>query len=367
VAFDLRARRVLGQEGWYGASRVVVDGGLVAAIEPLSGSSTDIDTLAAGFVDLQVNGIDDVDVASADDAGWERLDALLLAQGTTTWLPTLVTMPLQRYAAILAAIERASSRSTARTRIAGVHLEGPFLGQVPGAHRREHIVDASLDWLGELPSLVRLVTLGPERGSAAAATRLLHDRGVVVSLGHTSADDEQLDDAVACGASMVTHLFNAMSGLHHRSPGVAAWALAHPDVFVSIIADGVHVHPRMLRLALTLLGPQRSVLVTDAVGWRAGRAGVVQLGYDDGAPRLADGTLAGSALAMDAAVRNCVAVGIADEHALWAASRNPARVLGLEDCGAVEVGRRADVIALSPSLQIEQVWVGGTVCDPAAR
>ena len=152
---------------------------------------------------------------------------------------------------------------------------------------------------------------------------------------------------------------NAMSGVRHRAPGVAVFAMTNMNVSSSLIADGVHVHPRVLLLAALALGPDRMVLVTDSVAWRAGSVGSVGVELRDGAPRMRDGTLAGSAITMDAAVRQCVDAGIATDQALWAASRNPARLLGLHDRGSIAVGRRADMVALSPSLQVEQVWVDG--------
>jgi N-acetylglucosamine-6-phosphate deacetylase len=355
----ITASRALGPSGWLPNCRVTIEHGLITAVEP-SSADPDVDLLCPGFVDLQVNGIDDVDVFSAHGAQWDRLDSLLAAQGTTSWCPTLITMPMHSYDDPLRRIDASAQRGGARPRIVGAHLEGPFLGGAPGAHRTELIADIDLQWLSELPDIVGLVTIGAEQRQAADAAALLTERGIAVSIGHSTADEAQLGAVAACGASMVTHLFNGMSGLHHRTPGVAAWALTNPDVAVSLIADGVHVHPRMVLLAARLLGPERLVLVTDAVAWRAGSAGSLDLALEDGAPRLADGTLAGSALSMDAAVRNCVAAGVPLEWALWAASRNPARVLDLDDCGVIAVGARADLVALDSSLRISQVWLGGT-------
>lgn len=329
------------------------------SIESCSGS-TDVDLLAPGFVDLQVNGIDDIDVSTAVDSDWDRLDQMLVAHGVTTWCPTLVTMPLDRYAAPLRRIAAAMHREgSARPAIAGVHLEGPFLGGAPGAHPRDLIVDVDIEWLDALPSHVAMVTLGAEQPLAAEAIDRLHRRGVLVSIGHTTAGDGDLDRAVVRGAIMVTHLFNGMSGLHHRTPGVAAWALTHPTVSASIIADGVHVHPRMVRLAFQTLGPDRIVLVTDSVAWRSGSVGPIGIELRDGAPRLPDGTLAGSALTMDAAVGTCVAAGVPLETALSAASTNPARLLGLHDRGTIEPGSRADLVALTCDLEVTAVWIEG--------
>jgi len=359
TAATVTAQRVLTPEGWVGPAAVQMADGVITAVVPCTGPA-DLEVLAPGFIDLQVNGIDDVDVATADGTDWDRLDALLLAQGTTTWCPTLVTNRLEAYAAPLTRIAAAMRRRGAlRPEIAGVHLEGPFLGMAHGAHRSGLVVPVDLDWLADLPDHVAMVTLGAEQTEAAAATALLRQRGIVVSIGHTTANDDELDRTAVAGATMATHLFNAMSGLHHRQPGVAAWVLTHPTMAAGLIADGVHVHPRMVALAFTALGADRVVLVTDAVGWRAGSAGPVHLELRDGAPRLADGTLAGSALTMDAAVRTCVATGVPLEQALHAASTVPARLLGLTDRGTVAPGRRADLVALDPHLQVAAVWVAG--------
>ena len=358
----LSASRVLTEHGLVTDSTVVIDGGLITAIEPCAGAVPDR-LLAPGFVDLQVNGIDDIDVATADGSDWEVLDSHLLAQGVTTWCPTLVTSPLPSYAAPLQRIAMAMARADLhRPAIAGAHLEGPFLGDAAGAHRRELIVPVDRAWLSTLPDHVVLMTLGAEQPGAVEAVRALTGRGTMVSIGHSTATEDEFDRAVAGGATLVTHLFNAMSGLHHRSPGLAAWAITNQAVSASLIADGVHVHPRMLRLAFQALGPERCILVTDAVAWRAGMVGTVGLRFHDGAPRLADGTLAGSALTMDAAIRTCVAAGVPIEAVLRAASTNPARLLGLGDRGVIATGHRADVVALTPNLGVAEVWIAGESC-----
>ena len=360
----LDAARVLTPTGWSGPARLHIHDGVIVAVDAVTKGATDR-TIVPGFVDLQVNGIGDVDVATADGSDWEQLDHLLLAQGVTTWCPTLVTMPLDRYARPLDRIAAAMARSqSGRPKIAGVHLEGPFLGDAAGAHRPDLIIPIDLDWLSALPAHVRLMTLGAEQPLAPEAIALLVAAGRLVSIGHTNADAGQFDAAVAAGARLTTHLFNAMSGVHHRSPGVAVFALTNPQVGASLIADGVHVHPRVLRLAFQALGAERAVLVTDAVAWRSGHVGLVGIELRDGAPRLPDGTLAGSALTMDAAIRNCVAAGVAELDVLRAASANPARLLGLADSGAIEPGRRADLVALTPDLEVEQVWVAGEAVLP---
>ena len=356
---SVSASGVLTASGLVGPARVSFDDGFITAVELVDRAPERV--LTPGFVDLQVNGIDDIDVASADGADWDQLDARLLAQGVTTWCPTLVTADLSRYAASLDRIAAAMARPPApRPTIAGVHLEGPFLGGAPGAHRRDQIVPVDLEWLGDIPGHVRIVTLAPESPGAAAATRLLVDRGVLVSLGHTTADEPTFDAAVDAGARLVTHLFNGMSGIHHREPGVAAFAVTDDRLSASLIADGVHVHPRVVAFAFRALGKERTVLVTDAVAWRSGRVGSIGIELRDGAPRLVDGTLAGSALTMDAAVRTAVNAGVPLDWALTAASTNPARIVGAADRGVIEPGRRADLVALTTDLTVEQVWVAGS-------
>lgn len=362
------AGRVLTPDEDLGPTRLAVSPeGTIAALEPLSAVETAaLDTaerariLTPGLVDLQVNGIDDVDVARADGAAWDRLDALLLAQGVTAWCPTLVSAPRDHYQPALARITAAAGRpGPARPEIIGVHLEGPFLGARTGAHPPACVppLDEPVDvaWLLGLGDLVRLVTLGPERPGAPAAIRALRERDVTVALGHTSASAAELEAACEAGASIVTHLFNAMTGLDHREPGVAAWALADQRPWLGLIADGVHVDPLMIRLAATA-ARDRIVLVTDAVAWRAQR-GLTRVG---GAPRLPDGTIAGSTLTLDAAVRTCVErAGLPLGVALRAATSAPAQAVGRPDLGAIRPGARADLVAWTPDLRVEQVWCKG--------
>jgi N-acetylglucosamine-6-phosphate deacetylase len=348
----LLAREVITPRGPIGPAAVVVDGDRIVGVERVVGAVPDR-TLAPGFVDLQVNGIGDVDVVSADGGDWDALDAALLAQGVTTWCPTLITAPLDAYATPLDRIAARAAETSGRLRphIAGAHLEGPFLGGAPGAHPKHLIRAPDLEWLGALPAIVRVITLAPEQPGSLDAIALLVRRGVVVSLGHSNATFEQAMAAVDAGATLVTHCFNGMGPLHHRVPGLVGAALSDDRLTACVIADLVHLHPAALKTVLRAKGPERSVLVTDSVAW-SGAAG--------SAPRLADGTLAGSVLAMDQAVRNIInRCGATLADAVAAASTVPAALLGLRDRGAIEAGRRADLVALGPDLRVAAVWIGG--------
>ena len=336
------------------------DGGVITGIRSARGPAPER-ILCAGFVDVQVNGHEDIDVATATGSAWDRIDALLLAQGVTSWCPTIVSAPLPSLDRALGRVTDAQTRPPdRRPHVIGVHLEGPFLGGAPGAHRRDVLRDPDLEWLARLPALVQLMTLAPERAGALEAIRLLVERGVVVSLGHSTASYDEAVAGIDAGARLVTHLFNGMGPLHHREPGLPGAALSDHRVSASVIADGVHLHPAVVAAALSALGA-RAVLVTDAVAWRARQhAGFpVEMAGDPAAPRLPDGTLAGSALTMPGALRTCVGAGVEMAAAAHAATTAPARLMRLSDRGSIAIGMRADLVALGPDLEVEQVWLGG--------
>ena len=344
------------------ASRAFVNGALVGPTRVTwdeDGTITDVTEIRAqdaatdallvpGFIDLQVNGIDDVNVATADDLQWQRLNQLLLKSGVTSWCPTLVSASKESLARSLAMIhsrinQQRTEHNIVASSILGAHMEGPFLGEALGAHDRRSVVDIDLQWIAQLPACVALMTLGPEQEHGLAAVRLLRQQGIAVSLGHTRATEQQFLDAKDAGAKMVTHLFNAMSGVHHREHGIALTALTDDDVFASIIVDLEHVSRRAVQLAFRAK-PQHMVLVTDSV-----RASTIS------APRLNDGTLAGSVLSMDQALRNTVVnCSVPLSIALTSATRNPADVLGLRDRGDISIGKRADLVLLTHDLSVLQ-------------
>lgn len=285
---------------------------------------------ARGLVDLQVNGVGDVDFAAADPDGWLRAGAAQAAQGVRAYCPTFVTAPLDHYAPWLErmAAAAAAARAASLPEILGAHLEGPFLGGAPGAHPVDLIRPVDLPWLERLldayPDLVRIVTLAPEADPGLEAVRLLRERGVVVAIGHSRCTYEQALAAADAGATLVTHLFNGMGPLHHRDPGLPGAALDDDRLTPSLIADLVHVHPVAMRIALAR---KDCVLVTDAVATGAGAVGEVAIVEHDGAAYLDDGTLAGSVLSMRRAVHNVVDLGVDPDLALDLASTLPLEIL----------------------------------------
>lgn len=360
----ISSHRVLLADGEFHAARLEIAHGHIRSISPLGrheSPTTDL-TLAPGFVDLQVNGIDDVDVwstARASDAvAWGRINNLLLDQGVTSWCPTLVTAPLEWYSSAISFLSL-QKPDAYLPHVIGVHLEGPYLGSAFGAHRAQYVREPDLQWLTNVADNVALMTLGAEVIGAPEACALLASRGCVISVGHSRPTRQQFNACVQAGASLVTHLFNAMSGVHHRDPGLATWALTDDRVYSSLIADGVHVNPEVIALAFAAK-PSQIVLVTDAVAWRAGSAGKVQLALRDGVPRLEDGTLAGSAVTMPEALKICVSqANVSVAQAVMAASAHPAKVMGLADRGRLQGGYVADIVGLTDDLEVSAVWMSG--------
>lgn len=315
--------------------------------------------LVPAFVDLQVNGVGATDFACAAAGDIRAALVALASAGVTACCPTLVTAAPDAYTEPLRRLaEVAADPRHGEAAVVGVHLEGPFLGGAPGAHRRELVRAVDVDWLDRLlsasPGLVRIVTLAPEADPAGRAITELSNRGVVVALGHSTASYDAARRAADAGATVATHLFNGMGPLHQREPGLVGAALDDPRLTPSVIADLVHVHPAVLRL---VIGAKRGVmLVSDAVA-----AG------DDttGAARLPDGTLAGATVLLDRAVRNVVGLGVPLVRAVEMAATVPAGVLGLRDRGRIAPGMRADLVALDrETLEVRHVWIGGVPVDP---
>jgi len=310
--------------------------------------------LVPGFIDLQVNGAAGVDLLDCDPAGVERVSAHLASTGTTGFLPTLITAPLERIAGALGVIRRARPAGAA---ILGVHIEGPALSaERRGAHdagllRQPGDPDLRRLYESAAPDL-RLVTLAPELPGALELIAWLAARGVTVSLGHSNADYGRAAEALRQGARMATHLFNGMRSLHHREPGVVGAVLDDPHCICGVIADGHHVHPAVIRLVWRGVGAGRLAVVTDATapaGMPPGEyhvMGRVVRVDAQGPPRLPDGTFMGTALRMDEAVRNLVSWGVPLRDAVGCATAVPARVLGLTDRGELAEGLRADLCVL---------------------
>lgn len=352
------------------AGRITIEDGWIAAIDLEDESAADGPYLAPGFVDVHVHGWGGHD-AMGDRAALDGMARRLLRRGVTSFLPTAVTAPLE---ALLAFAERVRTwlphNPDDGAEPLGFNLEGPFLAAARrGAHDPTHLLvpeDTPHPTLEPLIDGLRLLTIAPELPGATDLIRWLRDRGVATSIGHSAATIDEARAGYEAGATSTTHLFNAMSGVDHRSPGVAVAALLDDAAYVELIADAIHVHPALWPLISRLKPPNRLLLVSDAVslaGMGDGRGSIGGLEVVVVGQRVTlagTSTLAGSVIALDTAVRNVVASGVPLPAAVAAASRNPLALLGISDRGRIAVGQRADLVELDPQLGVRRVMRAGT-------
>lgn len=351
---------------------VSIEGGSIAAVSaapPPRATIVDLEgaLLMPGFIDVQVNG--GGGLLFNDAPSVETIAAIGAAHrrhGTTGFLPTLISDELERVDQAMRAVDAAIAAGVPG--VLGIHLEGPFLApERRGIHRADklrRLSDADIGMLTAPRRGVTLVTLAPEAASPAQIARLV-DAGVIVALGHSGADYETARAAFAAGARGVTHLFNAMTGLGHRAPGMVGAVLEDGSLYAGVIADGEHLHPAALRIALAAKGAERIMLVTDAMPC----AGSDADGFDlqgrairRAGERLVDagGTLAGSTLTMDRAFANLRAWCEASEtQASRMASGTAAEFLGLPRLGAIAPGMQADLVAIDASGSVTATWIAG--------
>ncbi|OBG74099.1 MULTISPECIES: N-acetylglucosamine-6-phosphate deacetylase [unclassified Mycobacterium] len=307
-------------------------------------------TVVPGFVDMHVHG--GGGASYTDGPAADRAAAFHLTRGTTTTLASLVTAaPVDLIARV-----RALADATARRTVAGIHLEGPWLSRARcGAHDPALMRDPDPDEVDAVlaagAGAIKMVTLAPELPGADRAIRRFLDAGVVVAVGHTDATYEQTRRAVSLGATVATHLFNAMPGLHHRDPGPALALLRDPRVTVELIADGVHLHPEVVTAVIDAAGPDRVALVTDATAAAGRPDGTFRLGAVDvdvvaGVARVrGTSTIAGSTATMDRLFA-AVAASAGPAAAVQVTATTPARALGLRRVGALRPGYDANLVVL---------------------
>jgi len=331
--------------------------------------------IVPGFIDCHIHGGDGADFMDADDASNARILSFHARNGTTALAATTLSGSVQDLHDAVVAIARAAQAERRGAEICAIHLEGPYISaDRAGAQDRSSIRSADIQEIGallsEAPKLRWMMTLAPEVAGARALME--HFRGrITFSIGHTAADYGDAVAALEWGASHFTHLFNAMTGMHHREPGVVGAALLSLEATAELVADGIHVHPAVLHIATRMM-PHRIALVTDAMRACGLPDGTYKLyGYDvivaEGAARLAGGgALAGSVLTMAGAVRNMVELaGMPIESVIPLASEVPARILGIADRkGKIDGGYDADLVLLNDKLGIDRVFVRGMEMQP---
>ncbi|HYJ86108.1 MAG TPA: N-acetylglucosamine-6-phosphate deacetylase [Pyrinomonadaceae bacterium] len=375
----LRNARIVFPERAAKASLLIHEKHIARIVEsdtkPEADSIVDLEglTLFPGFIDVHIHGAVGVDTMEASAADLNRVSEFLATQGVTGWLPTLVPGPVADYSRAIKAIEEGSNLKTG-ARILGVHYEGPFVNSAQcGALRSQFFRTYSgTSDVSDLPVLPvdggkHMMTLAPEIDGGIELTRELTKRGWVVSIGHTRADFDLLNKAFEAGAHHMTHFMNAMAPLHHRSPGPVAWGLLHDEVSCDVIADGVHLDSNVLQLLLKTKTARRLMLISDSV---------IAAGLGDGDYKIwgetisvrdrrtsnEKGSIAGSVISMLDAVRMMKSQGASEMELAQMASTNPARLLGIDhDCGSIEEGKRADLVAMDRDGNIQLTIVGGNV------
>ena len=331
--------------------------------------------LSPGFVDVHVHGGMGFDVMQSDEGGRATFETFLARHGVTSYYPTTVTAALTETLRALEHLARAVEKAEAnleprRACPLGIHLEGPFLSHLRrGVHPPEKLITPDVTTFERFwqaaKGRIRVMTIAPELPGALEVIAEANRRGVCVSIGHSDATLEQAKAGIAAGARHATHTFNAMRPLGHRDPGIAGEVLTNTTISSDIIADGIHVHPSMVRLFLQAKGSDRAVLITDATAASGMPDGQYMLGSLEVEVRdgkcLHDGKLAGSVLTLDRAVRNTMDfAGLDLQQSVRLASLNPARAVNVSK-GTVQKGQPADLVALSPSGEVKATIVNGVL------
>lgn len=332
--------------------------------------------LAPGLVDIHIHGSAGHDVMQSDEQGLRRMEEFLAIRGITSYYPTTVAAPLDvtlRSIEWMANAIESSQGNGIRSQPLGIHLEGPFLSHVRrGVHLSENLLPPSVDIFDKFWQAsrghVRVMTIAPELIGAVELIAEANKRGVCVSIGHSDADLATARTGVAAGARHATHTFNAMRPLDHRAPGILGEVLSNPSVTADVIADGIHIHPTVVRFLLEAKGEQGAVLITDAISAAGMPDGPYKLGGMDVEVRdgrvTRDGSLAGSVLTLDRAVRNVMEFAGWDlQKAVRVASLNPASVSGAKGKGKIQPGADADLLVLTENGEVRATMVGGQMIE----
>ncbi|SFJ15642.1 N-acetylglucosamine-6-phosphate deacetylase [Thermoflavimicrobium dichotomicum] len=329
--------------------------------------------ICPGLIDFHIHGNAGHDVMDATFEALEAISKSLCRYGVTGFLPTTMTAPLHKIYRVVQNIVHFTETANEYAQILGIHLEGPWINKkYKGAQKEEDIMEPSLEQAEKLLEIagdqLRVVTIAPEIFGALPVISNLSQRGVICSIGHTDATLEQVNQACECGASHFTHLYNAMRGLHHREIGVVGAALTKKDMTCDIIADFIHSHPNAVELAYQVKGREKLLLISDGIEAVGMEDGVYELGgqtvyVNKCIARLEDGTLAGSTLTLNRAIRNLVEqLQIPITDAVYMAATAPAEKLGLaEKKGSLEVGKDADVVVFSHVFDAQLTMINGKV------
>lgn len=325
-----------------------------------------------GFIDIHMHGAGGYDVMDGTQESIEQIASILARHGTTTFLPTTVTMPAESISRSISVIGECIN-SKKSLNILGIHLEGPFINkEKKGAQNGDYILPPDISTyesiVGNGQDIIRRVTLAPELDRNSELIHYLKNRGICISAGHACASLEEFDESVKDGVTLCTHLFNGMNPLHHREPGLVGGGLTNEGVYVEFIPDLFHLHENILKLIVNAKGEDKCIIVTDSLSAACLEEGTYRLGdqevfVTENGARLKNGSLAGSTIMMDEAVQNMInKVGIDAIKVLKMATINPAKVLGVDNyLGRVEEGYDADMNILDGNFNLEKTILKGTI------
>jgi N-acetylglucosamine-6-phosphate deacetylase len=357
---------------------ILVEDGVIAEIGQIdAGSGCDVldaeERIAApGFIDVHIQGAGGADILDGKREALEAISQTCARYGTTSFLATTVYKADGDNGHLVLAVDSAGS-DLVGANLVGIHLEGPFIAaNKRGMIQPGCICEPSMEVLDKILDItggkLAMMTIAPELEGGLEIIRRLVDSNIVVSFAHSGADYEQTLAGIAAGISHVTHLFNAMSTFHHRAPGPLVAIFENENVTAQLIADGVHIHPSVLKLAFETLGPERVVLITDgmqAMGLPDGQYVYNGVEYEskEGAARYEDGTLIGTALGLSELLKRLISfTGCGLDVAVKTVTENPAKVLGLADRkGSIAVGKDADLVMLDEDLSVHTTIVGGRI------
>ncbi|HHY83688.1 MAG TPA: N-acetylglucosamine-6-phosphate deacetylase [Clostridiales bacterium] len=362
---------------WTTGMDILVDNGKIADIKPqgtqYEGIVADVKGgyITPGFIDIHIHGSNGSDVMDAKPEALENISCFLAGKGTTSWLATTMTVSIEeirRSLQVTADYMKDTSRRGAQ--VLGIHLEGPFLSpKAKGAHAEEYILSPTVDnylaITGGMPDIVRMVTIAPEEEGALELIKYLKERSITPSLGHTKGTYDQCKKALESGMTHACHFYNAMTPLNHREPGAVGAILENDSAAIELIADLVHVHPVALKLAVNVKGPGKTVLITDAMVAAGLKDGDYELGglpvyVRNGEARQANGTLAGSTLTLDRALRNMIKIGVPSEDVIAMLTETPAREIGADHFkGRLAKGFDADINILDDDFNVKETYIRG--------
>jgi len=320
-----------------------------------------------GLIDLHIHGSGGADTMDGSLEALNKMSSTISQRGVTSFLPTTMTMEIGLIYKALDTIKEAMNIDMKGAKVLGAHMEGPFISEkYKGAQSATHIKEPDYEIVKDYLDVIKIITLAPEEDEGYKfIKRIKKESNIVLSIGHSNATYEETNEAIKNGISHATHTFNAMTPLNHRKPGVVG-AIFNSDISSELIADTVHVHPELFKLLVKIKGTEKVVLITDCI--RAGGLGkgISELGgqkvvVDDNSARLVDGTLAGSVLGLNLAVKNMLdKTDLKVNEAINMASLNAAKVIGIDDKkGSIKQGKDADIIIFDEDLNIYTTVVEG--------